>query len=60
MSYRVEVKYGTIVKAYTDRFDTMLEALTFAKSKRVYPSYTKASIIPVDKHRVMFYTVHIH
>jgi len=44
-TYRIEVNYTTITKAYTDRFSTINAAIAFAKSKEIYPAFVKATII---------------
>jgi hypothetical protein len=48
-TYRVEINYGSITKAYGERFGTIIEAAQFAKSKEIYPAFVKADIIKVDK-----------
>ena len=44
-TYRVEINYTTITKAYADRFGTINAAIAFAKSKEIYPAFVKATII---------------
>jgi hypothetical protein len=58
--YRVEVKYGTIVKAYSERFDTPITAIRFAQDKSTYPAFVHAMIIKVDNVDPTVYNIHIH
>ena len=57
-TYRVEINYGSITKAYADRFGTINAAIAFAKSKEIYPAFVKATIIKAwhTNHGMILYT----
>jgi len=59
-TYRVEVKYGSITKAYRDRFGTVIEAIRFAQSKTDYPAFNGAVIKKVDNVNPTVYNIHIN
>ena len=45
--FRVEVNYGSIVKAYGVWFRTAVEAQTFAQSKEIYPAFISSKVVEV-------------
>ena len=59
-TYRVEINYGSITKAYADRFGTVIEAIRFAQDKEKYPAFKHAVIKKVDNVNPTVYDIHIH